>query len=134
MDKILNPEIYKKAKKKADETYERHSAYKSMYIQKVYKELGGKYKGKKKTQGVTRWNEEKWIQVKPYLESGKKIECGSGDNKKGCRPLKRISKDTPITLPELIKIHGKKKLLELAKKKQQNMNTRINWKLGKIYN
>ena len=34
---ILNPELYKQAKKKADEVYEKHSVYKSMYIQKVYK-------------------------------------------------------------------------------------------------
>ena len=42
MDNIVNKDLYKKAKKKADETYARPSAYKSMYIQKVYKDLGGR--------------------------------------------------------------------------------------------
>ena len=43
MPKILNPKIYKKAKKIADETYKKPSAYKSGFIQKKYKELGGKF-------------------------------------------------------------------------------------------
>ena len=34
---------YKKAKKIADETYSRPSAYKSMFISRKYKELGGKF-------------------------------------------------------------------------------------------
>ena len=46
-DNILNKDLYKKAVKQADETYKKPSAYKSMYIQKIYKELGGKYKNKK---------------------------------------------------------------------------------------
>ena len=47
-DNIIDKSKYRKAKKKADETYKKPSAYKSMFIQKVYKELGGRYKGKKK--------------------------------------------------------------------------------------
>jgi len=30
----------------ADEKYEQHSAYKSMYMNKIYKEMGGRYKDK----------------------------------------------------------------------------------------
>ena len=37
-----------KAKAKADEKYKRHSAYKSMFMNKVYKDLGGTYAGDKK--------------------------------------------------------------------------------------
>ena len=47
-DNILNPKLYEKAKKEADKVYSRHSAYKSMFISKKYKELGGKYKTTKK--------------------------------------------------------------------------------------
>jgi len=131
-EQYLNPELYKKAKKKADATYKRHSAYKSMFLSKTYIELGGKYKGKKKG-SLSKWREEEWIQVLPFLKNGKKIICGSGDNKKGCRPFKRINDKTPETLPELIKKHGKKKMLELAEAKVKDMNRRISWKLGKIY-
>ena len=61
MDNIVNKKLYEKAKQDANKVYERHSAYKSMYIQKRYKELGGKYKTEKKKKGKTdRWNDEKW--------------------------------------------------------------------------
>ena len=46
-DNVLNPKLYREAKKIADKTYERHSAYKSMFIVSTYKKLGGKYSSKK---------------------------------------------------------------------------------------
>jgi len=134
MDNIVNKKLYEKAKKDADKVYERHSAYKSMYIQKRYKELGGKYKTEKKKKGKTdKWNDEKWIQVIPYLKDGKEIVCGL-DNKKNkvCRPLKRVDKDTPITIKELQKIHSNKDLINLANKKIKDMNGRIFWKTMKF--
>ena len=129
MDNILNKKLYEKAKKDADKTYERNSAYKSMYIQKKYKELGGKYKTKKQIGSTEKWIKEEWIQVIPYLEKNKKIVCGE-DNKKNkvCRPLKRLNKDTPITIIELQKIHSDKDLLKLANKKIKDMNGRVYWK------
>ena len=132
-DNVLNPEIYRRAKQIADT---KHGAYKSMFIVSEYKRLGGKYSGKKpskKEKGVSRWIEEEWIQVIPFLESGKKIICGSGADKKGCRPSKRISDKTPITIQELLKIHSKDLLLKLAREKKRDMKKRINWKAGKIY-
>jgi len=134
MDNIVNKKLYEKAKKDADKVYERHSAYKSMYIQKRYKELGGKYKTEKKKKGKTdKWNDEKWIQVIPYLKDGKEIVCGL-DNKKNkvCRPLKRVDKDTPITIKELQKIHSNKDLINLANRKIKDMNGRIFWKTMKF--
>lgn len=134
---VLDPKIYKKAKKKAVEKFgDKSSAYRSMYIVSQYKKMGGRYSGSKqeaKKRGVSRWIKEGWIQVIPFLESGTRVPCGSGDNTKACRPTKKMDSSTPITLQELIKIHGKKKLLELAIKKRNNMDRRINWKLGKIY-
>ena len=48
-DNVLNPKLYKKAKEEADKKFEdKTSAYKSMWISKKYKDLGGKYSGKKK--------------------------------------------------------------------------------------
>ena len=37
-----------KAKAEADKKYKRHSAYKSMFMNKLYKDLGGKYTEDKK--------------------------------------------------------------------------------------
>ena len=132
MENAIDKNLYLKAKKIADATYDRPSAYKSMFISKKYMEMGGKFKGKSKGR-LSNWRSESWIQVVPFLETGKRVVCGEGSNTKGCRPSKKVNKDTPITIDELIKIHGKKKLLELAKKKQKNMDLRINWKAGKIY-
>lgn len=132
-DNILNKDIYEKAKAKADKVFEKHGAYKSMYIQKEYKKMGGKYKGKKPTEGVSRWNKEKWVQVKPYLQSGKEIACGEDNVKnKVCRPLVRVNKQTPITIPELLKLHSKKDLIDLANKKIKNMEGRVIWKTLKF--
>tara|TARA_R100000657_G_C4545094_1_gene20005 strand:- start:6 stop:428 length:423 start_codon:yes stop_codon:yes gene_type:complete len=135
MENILNPDIYQKAKKEADKVYKKNSAYKSMFISKKYKELGGKYKTKKKKSGSTdNWTKEEWIQVLPYLEKGKKIVCGL-DNKKNkvCRPFKKLNSKTPITLPELLKLHKKEDLIKLAKKKVKDMDGRISsWKTLKF--
>ena len=132
-DNIINKNKYKKARKIADETYKRHSAYKSMYIQKVYKNLGGKYKNKIKKKSTTKWLKEEWIQVIPYLTKGEKIVCGQNNKKnKVCRPYKRVNETAPITIKELEKIHSKKYLLKLARAKNKNMNGRVFWKTGKF--
>ena len=129
---VVNPALYKKAKKKADETYKKNSAYKSMFLVAEYKTLGGTYKGEKKLTGVKRWNAEKWIQVLPFLESGKRVACGFGEGGKSCRPSKRIDQTTPMTITELLKKHGKKKLMDIAKKKKKNMSLRVDWEKGLI--
>ena len=130
-DNIINKSLYKKAKKTADEKYKRPGLYKSAFIQKEYQRLGGKYAGKKpgKGKGIRRWlKEEEWVEVGPYLKSNEIVKCGTSEKKgKACRPLQRANKDTPITLPELIKKHGKNKLLKLVQKKEKNMDLRINW-------
>ena len=68
----------------------------------------------------------------PFVESGKKVPCGSGDDKHACRPSKRVNNKTPITIQEVIKKHGKKKVIELANIKRKNLDLRINWNSGKI--
>ena len=40
----IDTELYEKAKAMADKIYKKHSAYKSGWIVKKYKELGGRYK------------------------------------------------------------------------------------------
>ncbi len=39
----INKKLYEEVKNKADEIYKKPSAYKSGYIVKEYKRLGGKY-------------------------------------------------------------------------------------------
>ena len=122
---ILNPILYKKAKEIADNTYKRNGAYKSMFIVKKYKELGGKYKEDKKN-NTGRWLDQKWVSVEDYL-NGDIVECGN--NKIGnnlCRPLFKKGQNI-LTIKDIIKLHSKKKLKEVINKKKKNMNLRINW-------
>jgi hypothetical protein len=132
-DNVLNPVLYRKAKADADIKYARAGLYKSAWIVKRYTELGGNYTGKPSGQGIKRWlDKEDWISVIPYLRDKQIVKCGSADGKLiACRPMVRANDKTPITLPELLKIHSKAKLLDLAKEKE-NSNKRINWKAGTI--
>jgi hypothetical protein len=103
MDKTSK--AYKDAVADANTRYAKHSIYKSMYISKRYRELGGKYLTRRPTQSSqSKWLRERWIQVIPYLR-GKIVPCGSSDMGRSyvaCRPLIRIDKNTPPTLPRVL--------------------------------
>ena len=135
--------VYKKAIKMANKEYgEKSSIYRSSRIVSLYKKMGGKIsskKGKKSVKksskkGLTRWFKEQWIQVVPYLEKGKVVECGGENMKwkrsagKACRPLHRITDETPITIEELLKLHDKKDIIKMAKKKERSPSKRVLWK------
>jgi hypothetical protein len=88
MPQILNPDIYKKAKLIADEKYSKPSAYKSGYIVKMYKELGGKYADDGKPKNLKRWFKEEWKDVADL-------------DYPVYRPTKRVDKNTPLTPDEI---------------------------------
>jgi hypothetical protein len=85
---ILNPDLYKQAKAIADDTYKTHGAYKSAFLVKKYKELGGEYADDGKPRNLRRWLKEEWKDVAglPYPVY---------------RPTKRISEATPLTASEI---------------------------------
>lgn len=136
MDRATDKALYKRVKDKADTIYKRHGLFKSAYIQKEYQRQGGTYSGPKpsKTTGTQRWLQgEQWIEVMPYLKDNKKIYCGTTPSKgKACRPLIRVNKQTPITIPELLKIHTKELLIKIVNQKQKDMDGRLSWKAGKF--
>jgi hypothetical protein len=101
MPKVLNQDLYNLAKREADKIYSKPSAYKSGYIVKKYKELGGKYGDDNKPKNLKRWYQEKWKDV-------------GGKSYPVYRPTKRISKKTPLTVNEI----DKKNLKEQINKKQ----------------
>jgi hypothetical protein len=88
MPQILNPDMYNKAKEDADKKYKKPSAYKSMYIVKRYKELGGEYADDGKPKNLDRWRKEEWKDV-------------AGLDYPVYRPTKKISKSTPLTPAEI---------------------------------
>ena len=106
-DKVL----YEKAKKMADEIYKKPSAYKSGYIVKKYKELGGEYIDDKKPKELKRWFQEDWKDV------GKLTK---GYNYPVYRPTVKVSKKTPLTVKEI----DPKQLKEQIKLKQKIKGTK----------
>jgi len=95
---INNQNLYNKVKKIADETYPKPSAFKSGFIVKKYKELGGTYSEDGKPKNLKRWFSESWKNI--------------GDDKgyPVLRPTKRISKDTPLTPDEIDPINLKEQI------------------------
>ena len=69
---------------------------------------------------LTRWFNEKWVNV-CKKKNGKYVSCGrkKSSMKKYpyCRPLHRINSGTPMTVGEIKKKYGSKKLKEMCKKK-----------------
>jgi hypothetical protein len=97
----LNKELYEAVKAKADKVYKKSSAYKSGYIVKLYKKLGGEYAEDNQPHNLERWFSEKWVDV------------GNKDYPV-YRPTIRINEHTPLTVSEI----GKKNLKSQIKLKQ----------------
>lgn len=97
-----NKELYAKVKSMADEIYKKSSAYKSGYIVKKYKELGGTYSDDKQPKELKRWFNEQWKDI-----GGKEYPV--------YRPTVRINKDSPLTVSEI----DKKQLQQQIKLKQK---------------
>jgi hypothetical protein len=94
---IDNPILYSKAKNIADEKYKKSSAYKSGFIVKTYKSLGGTYSDDNKPRNLKRWFKEDWKDI--------------GNNKYPVyRPTKRVSSKTPLTSTEIQPANLKKQI------------------------
>lgn len=123
---VLDPDLYIKARNKVKRRVKVWpSAYASGQVVSEYKKAGGRYRGKKGSKDsapLDRWYKEKWVNVcKP---KGRGYEpCGREKSKirdyPYCRPSVRVTKATPVTVGELKKKYGKKKLDELCKKKRK---------------
>ena len=144
--KPLNTQLYNRVKGDAKRKFARFpSLYASSWIVREYKKRGGRYSRnttyssktpKKKKTGISRWYTEKWVDVRAYLTTGKYVSCGSSlKANKACRPIKRVSAQTPITVGELLKLHkpnAKAKLLKLVRQKERDMAGSLSWKTGKF--
>jgi hypothetical protein len=115
--KATNLALYNRVKSEAKRKFKAWpSAYASGWLVQEYKRRGGTYTEKKTTGGLTRWFEEKWINV---CKLPKTVECGrpsaTGGNLRSaegnikewkkkypyCRPSKRISRKSPKTARQL---------------------------------
>tara|TARA_Y100000114_G_scaffold136344_1_gene137779 strand:- start:2600 stop:3031 length:432 start_codon:yes stop_codon:yes gene_type:complete len=129
-DSALYSRVVSDAKKK----FKRFpSLYASSWITREYVKRGGKYdKPKPKGGGKqAQWFKEEWIQIVPFLTTGKKIACGDPNKEtKACRPTKRVDSSTPPLMREIVKKYGKEKVLSLARKKNRDMKGRLSWVRG----
>jgi len=111
------------------------SAYASGQVVKEYKLAGGRYKNNNDESNLSRWYKEEWVNVCKRKNDGTFEKCGrkqsTTKNYPYCRPLKKINESTPMTVNEIKKKYGEKKLNELCKKKhnqglpQKSKPTRI---------
>jgi hypothetical protein len=88
MPRILDEDLYALVKREADKIYLKPSAYKSGWIVKTYKQLGGRYADDKKPKKLARWFKEEWGDI-------------GGRDYPVYRPFKRVTKDTPLTAYEI---------------------------------
>lgn len=94
---VMDKDLYAQVRQLADEKYAKSSAYKSGWIVKTYKALGGRYSGAKTKEGLTRWFKEEWGDV-------------GGEKYPVYRPTKRINKRTPLTASEISPARLKKQV------------------------
>ena len=83
-----DPALYAKAREVADAVYSKPSAYKSGFIVKTYKELGGTYIDDDQPRNLARWFREGWRDVGPGPYPV-------------YRPTRRVTAKTPLTPAEI---------------------------------
>lgn len=85
---IDDPELYELVKQYADLVYKKPSAYKSGYIVRLYKRMGGTYTEDFKPKKLKTWFKERWADIgeKDYPVY---------------RPTVRVNKSTPLTVQEI---------------------------------
>jgi hypothetical protein len=134
MSEPFDKKLYEKVKKMATKKFtSKTGIYRSSWIVKKYKELGGKYKGKKSTTGLKRWFKEDWVDLnRPIIKNNKIVgyqKCGRKSVDKAvyplCRPNKRISSKTPRTIKEI-----SKKSISKAKKDKAKVRNKKNIQFG----
>jgi hypothetical protein len=97
MPVILDKVLYDKVKKQANQIYKKPSAYKSGYIVKTYKQMGGKYGDDGEEKTLARWFREDWKDI-------------GGLSYPVYRPTKRINENTPLTATEINPEFAKKQI------------------------
>jgi hypothetical protein len=129
MNKPLNLFLYNQVKEEASKKFKsKTGVYRSSWIVKQYKKLGGKYSGVKSPKtGLKRWYQEKWIDLNRPKKSGGYEQCGRSRNQmnKSKYPLCRPSIKKSSKTPRLYQTFDKKKIHKL--KSQKKLNVRVKW-------
>ena len=112
MTEPIDKELYEDVKKMANTLFKSPTGiFRSLWIQREYKQRGGLYKTKKKSSKIQQWLDEKWIDINnPILKNNKIIgynKCGSVNKQNMlyplCRPTVKVSDDTPKLFKDIDK-------------------------------
>ena len=139
----INKSLYNKVKAEAKRRFKVWpSAYGSGWLVREYKKRGGKYREgssirskskikkrsyrqKSKGKGLTRWFDEKWINI---CKLPKKVACGrsksSNKNYPYCRPSKRINSQTPVLASKLSKAEIKRRCSRKRKSPHKRLTSK----------
>jgi len=112
-ENVLDPKLYRKIREKIKKRVKVWpSAYASGQLVTEYKRAGGRYTGGKKSGNLDRWYREKWVNVCDGTKCGR--EKSSVKDYPYCRPTVRVNSKTPMTVSEIRKKYGTKKLKEMC--------------------
>ena len=98
--------LYEKAKEIANEKYTKPSAYRSGYMVKLYKSMGGTYTDDKSPKNLKRWYKEKWEDVS-NINDDKHYPV--------YRPTVKVSSKTPLLPSEISNMDEQIKLKQKIK-------------------
>ena len=125
--KPTNQKLYNLVKKNANDVFDSPTgAFRSMWIVKEYKRLGGTYttaQGSGETKKpehskLKQWRDEKWIDLNQPKKGGGYEKCGhkniQNDKYPLCRPSEKVNESTPKTYQSI----DKNKIEEVNKEKQ----------------
>jgi len=122
LNEPVNKALYERVKEMASKKFEaRTGAYRSMWIVKKYKELGGTYRDDNQPKRLNRWLDEKWVNLNAKKKDGGYEECGkrSEDGKYPlCRPSRTVSSESPKKYQDISKSHIRS--VNLAKQRLKN--------------
>jgi len=113
MSEPVNKALYEKAKRMATEKFTSPTgAYRSMWIVRQYKKMGGTYSNQKSTSKLERWRKEGWVDLNQPNGKGGYERCGHKNTQNNkyplCRPSKTISQDTPRKYQDISEISIRK--------------------------
>jgi len=129
MSKPLNTELYNRVKQMANKVFDSPTGlYRSAWIVKKYKSLGGEYttkhsKDNVKESNMKRWFKEGWVDLNQPKGDGTYEKCGhpntQNDKYPLCRPSVKVNSQSPKTYHEI----SKNRIDEVNKEKQVVKNT-----------
>lgn len=122
--KPVDTELYNKVKQMANEKFDAPTgAYRSMWIVKTYKSMGGRYDTPKpKESKLTDWQKEHWIDLNQPKAGGGYEKCGHPNTQNDKYPLCRPSKEVNEHTPTLYQNISKNRIEEVNKEKQMIKN------------